>query len=98
VKTGRVSSDPFINDALTFFGDPDPTQGSPWDKGRRLAGLIRNYKTLLILDGLEPARLCGAEGKKEEAQEHLKAAKALIGETGYGRRLPELRALEEPGG
>ena len=42
---------------------------------------------------LEAARLCGAEGKKEEVQEHLKAAKALIGETGYGRRLPEVEEL-----
>jgi tetratricopeptide (TPR) repeat protein len=50
----QVSSDPFINDALIFFDDPDPTEGSPWDKGRRLAHLIRQYKTLLILDGLEP--------------------------------------------
>ena len=50
----QVSSEPFINDALIFFGDPDPTQGDQWEKGRRLAGLIRKYKTLLILDGLEP--------------------------------------------
>jgi tetratricopeptide (TPR) repeat protein len=52
----QVSSDPFINDALIFFGDPDPTQGDQWEKGRRLAGLIRRYKTLLILDGLEPVQ------------------------------------------
>jgi tetratricopeptide (TPR) repeat protein len=50
----QVSSDLFINDALTFFGDPNPEEGSPWDKGRRLADLIKKYKTLLILDGLEP--------------------------------------------
>jgi hypothetical protein len=50
----QVSADLFINDALTFFGDPNPEEGSPWDKGRRLAGLIKKYKTLLILDGLEP--------------------------------------------
>ncbi|HKQ72913.1 MAG TPA: NACHT domain-containing protein [Blastocatellia bacterium] len=44
----------FINDALGWFGDPDPTQGSPWDKGERLAHLIRAQRTLLVLDGLEP--------------------------------------------
>ncbi len=44
----------FINDALRWFGDPDPTAGSPWDKGERLAQLIRAQRTLLVLDGLEP--------------------------------------------
>ncbi len=44
----------FINDALRWFGDPDPTAGSPWDKGERLAHLIRAQRTLLVLDGLEP--------------------------------------------
>nr|MDQ2694475.1 toll/interleukin-1 receptor domain-containing protein [Pseudomonadota bacterium] len=49
-----ASSDQFIDRALRFFGDPQPESGSPWDKGDRLAVLIRKYKTLLILDGLEP--------------------------------------------
>ncbi|MBI1877907.1 MAG: hypothetical protein HYR94_06730, partial [Chloroflexi bacterium] len=44
----------FVDDALRWFGDPNPTQGSPWDKGERLAHLIRQERTLLILDGLEP--------------------------------------------
>ena len=44
----------FINDALGWFGDPDPAVGSPWDKGERLAHLIRAKRTLLVLDGLEP--------------------------------------------
>jgi len=50
----QVSADQFIAAALTWFGDPDPTQGSPWDKGERLAELIKAQRTLLILDGLEP--------------------------------------------
>jgi tetratricopeptide (TPR) repeat protein len=49
-----TSADQFISHALKFFGDPDPAQSSPWDKGKRLASLIRTDKTLLILDGLEP--------------------------------------------
>ncbi len=49
-----TSADKFINDALVWFGDPDPTAGSPWDKGSRLADLIRGHKTLLLLDGMEP--------------------------------------------
>ncbi|HVG30792.1 MAG TPA: TIR domain-containing protein [Pyrinomonadaceae bacterium] len=51
----RVSSaDLFINDALNWFGDEDPSAGSPWDKGERLARLVQSQKTLLLLDGLEP--------------------------------------------
>jgi tetratricopeptide (TPR) repeat protein len=49
-----ASADLFISEALTWFGDPDPTQGSPWDKGQRLAEWIRREKTLLLLDGMEP--------------------------------------------
>ena len=50
----QVSADPFIAVALEWFGDPDPTRGSAWDKGERLAELVRQARTLLILDGLEP--------------------------------------------
>jgi tetratricopeptide (TPR) repeat protein len=49
-----TSADIFIAEALKWFGDPDPTQGSPWDKGQRLADLVRQEKTLLLLDGMEP--------------------------------------------
>jgi tetratricopeptide (TPR) repeat protein len=49
-----TSADQFIGEALKWFGDPDPTKGSPWNKGRRLAELICQQKTLLVLDGLEP--------------------------------------------
>jgi hypothetical protein len=50
----QASADPFIAAALEWFGDSDPTAGSPWDKGERLAELVRKQRTLLILDGLEP--------------------------------------------
>ncbi len=49
-----TSADLFINDALRWFGDTDPTAGSPWDKGERLARLVQSEKMLLLLDGLEP--------------------------------------------
>lgn len=49
-----TSADLFFSEALKWFGDPDPIKGSPWDKGTRLADLIRKKKTLLVLDGLEP--------------------------------------------
>jgi nucleoside phosphorylase len=49
-----ASADLFIDRALRFFGDPDAAAGSPWDKGERLAMYIRQARTLLVLDGLEP--------------------------------------------
>jgi tetratricopeptide (TPR) repeat protein len=49
-----ISADQFIEAALTWFDDPDPNKGSPWDKGERLAQLVARQRTLLILDGLEP--------------------------------------------
>ena len=50
----QVSTDLFIVSALEWFGDPDPNKGTPWEKGERLADLIKKKRTLLILDGLEP--------------------------------------------
>jgi tetratricopeptide (TPR) repeat protein len=49
-----TSADQFIETALEWFGDPDPKQGSAWAKGERLADLVRQEKTLLVLDGMEP--------------------------------------------
>ncbi|MBC8031971.1 MAG: DUF4062 domain-containing protein [Pyrinomonadaceae bacterium] len=49
-----VSADQFFEAALTFFGHAKPNQGSPWDKGERLAQLVGRQRALLVLDGLEP--------------------------------------------
>jgi len=49
-----TSADRFLDYALRFFGDPDPTAGSARDRGLRLAELVRREKTLLVLDGVEP--------------------------------------------
>jgi tetratricopeptide (TPR) repeat protein len=51
---GQGSADSFLAAALAWFGDPAPEQGTPWNKGERLAELIRRRRTLLILDGVEP--------------------------------------------
>jgi hypothetical protein len=48
-RTGNVGD--FFEQALAFFGDADPTAPG---KGARLAKLVRQQRTLLILDGLEP--------------------------------------------
>jgi SEFIR domain len=51
-----ASSDLFLSEALTFFGDLEMAQSSQsaFDKGRRLARLIGERRALLILDGVEP--------------------------------------------
>ena len=60
--TGRMTdADSFIDEALRWFGDETPEKGSPWDKGERLAALIRKRRTLLLLDGVEPLQ-SGEEG------------------------------------
>ena len=51
---GTSSADEFLDAALSWFGDPDPNMGTPWQKGERLAKLISHRRTLLVLDGLEP--------------------------------------------
>jgi predicted ATPase len=48
------SADEFFDAALAWFGDPDPRFGTDWEKGERLAKLMANRRTLLVLDGLEP--------------------------------------------
>lgn len=49
-----TSADRFLDHALAWFGDPDPKAGAPRDRGLRLAALVRQERTLLILDGVEP--------------------------------------------
>jgi hypothetical protein len=48
------SADEFLDTALAWFGDPEPRQGTDWEKGERLARLVARRRTLLVLDGLEP--------------------------------------------
>ena len=50
----QASADQFIASALRWFGDSEPDAGLPWEKGERLAECIKQQKTLLILDGMEP--------------------------------------------
>ena len=53
--TERVTSaDAFVYEALRFFGDAEPSAGSPWSRGERLADLVGQEKILLLLDGMEP--------------------------------------------
>ncbi len=50
----NVSADPFFNDALRWFGYDGPVIPSAWERGEKLAELVQQRRTLLILDGLEP--------------------------------------------
>ena len=71
-----TSADVFINAALQWFGDQSPQAGTPWDKGKRLANLIRQQKTLLLLDGLEPLQSSHdiEKGKIKDAALHTLVA------------------------
>ena len=51
----QASADDFFSKALEWFGESDLEKyKDPWTKGERLAGLVREQRTLLILDGMEP--------------------------------------------
>jgi hypothetical protein len=55
VRETEVSADGFFDETLRWFGEADPTRlRNPWEKGVRLAELVRQQRTLLVLDGLEP--------------------------------------------
>ena len=53
-SAGASSADEFLDTALTWFDDPDPRVGTAREKGERLARLIAQRRTLVVLDGLEP--------------------------------------------
>lgn len=57
----KSAGDYFIEHALEWFGDPNPSKGTPWSKANRLAFLVRSRKTVLILDGLEPLQYPAGE-------------------------------------
>ncbi|MCP4691347.1 MAG: AAA family ATPase, partial [Desulfobacterales bacterium] len=69
----QVSADDFFDYSLRWFGDPDPTQGAAWEKGVRLAGLLKNARTLLLLDGLEPLQYPPGEMHGHLKDQGLKA-------------------------
>lgn len=49
----QASAGPFFDAALRWFQDEDPQRGGPWERGERLAKLIQDQRTCLVLDGLE---------------------------------------------
>ena len=70
-----VSSDLFLAEALTFFGDAEmagSAQGA-FDKGRRLAQLVGERRARLILDGLEPLQYAPTSPTPGELAEQMQA-------------------------
>jgi transcriptional regulator with XRE-family HTH domain len=61
----QTSSDQFIQAALTFFGDTNPTLGTQQERGERLGRLIRQHRTLLVLDGIEPLQYPPTDASKQ---------------------------------
>ena len=64
-----ASADIFIKEALEFFGDRDlaMSNADAWQKGERLARLVGQYRTLLILDGLEALQDAKTGDLRDEA-------------------------------
>lgn len=71
-----ASSDLFLREALAFFGDAamaGSAQGA-YEKGRRLAELAAQRRTLLLLDGVEPLQYAPASPTPGELKDQGLAA------------------------
>lgn len=77
----QASADEFMQQTLKWFNDPNPTEGAAYEKGKRLASLVRQQKTLLILDGLEP--LQHPSGRMGQLKDQ--GLQALLKELGYSQ-------------
>ena len=58
-EQAAASSDLFLKEAITFFGDEADKEfaasaAGAYEKGQRLARIVSQRRALLILDGLEP--------------------------------------------
>jgi tetratricopeptide (TPR) repeat protein len=73
-------SDAFLAAALEWFGDPDPAKGATYDKGERLAQLVKKRRTLLVLDSVEPLLQAPEESGGRLKDDGLQA---LLGELAW---------------
>lgn len=79
-ETQASSSDLFLKEALKFFAEGDPKEeeikafaSSPagvYEKGQRLARLVGQRRSLLILDGLEPLQYAPTSPTPGELKDH----------------------------
>ncbi len=94
----------FVAAALKFFGDSAMADSAapPWDKGARLAALIGQHSTLLILDGVEPLQHPPGPQQGELKDDALRALFAGLQSNGRGlcvvttrEKIQDLEATEK---
>jgi tetratricopeptide (TPR) repeat protein len=75
-EQNAASSDLFLAEALTFFGDAAMagSDKGAFNKGRRLAYLVGERRALLILDGLEPLQYAPTSPTASELKDQGLAA------------------------
>ncbi|MCP3956766.1 MAG: TIR domain-containing protein [bacterium] len=88
-ESAGASSEAFTEEALEWLGYDGEAILSPWKKGEVIARLVRERRTLLLLDGLEPLQT----GEADAARRHLERARELVTACGYGRREREVAWL-----
>jgi tetratricopeptide (TPR) repeat protein len=69
-----ASSDLFLKEAITFFGNEDDKQfaassAGAYEKGQRLARIIGKRRSLLILDGVEPLQYSPTSPTRSELKD-----------------------------
>jgi tetratricopeptide (TPR) repeat protein len=78
-----------------FFRDTGDFPAARRDLEEAMRIAKRSEMRLFQCDAhLEFARLALEEGDRDQAREHVAEARRLVDETGYGRRRPEVEALE----
>ncbi|MEM9365944.1 MAG: hypothetical protein AAGD07_08095 [Planctomycetota bacterium] len=100
----QASADDFLDMALRWFGEQRPEDfKDPWAKGERLTELVRQQRTLLILDGLEPLQHPPGPMEGELADPSLQALLRGLGESNPGlcvvttrESVPDLAQMREP--
>lgn len=103
-RRDTASADPFFNELLRTFGEQNPKEiRDRWRKGTRLAELVRETRTLLILDGLEPLQHPPVEKEGELTDLALKALFRGLTDHNAGLcivttriKVPELCEIDEP--
>jgi hypothetical protein len=70
-----TSSDLFLKEALTFFGDEADKEfatspAGAFEKGQRLARLVGQRRSLLILDGVEPLQYAPTSSTPGQLKDH----------------------------
>src|SRR5262249_29977444 len=83
-SSDTTTTDVFVDEALAWFGHKGAIPTSAWDRGTLLARLVKQKRTLLVLDGLEPLQtLTGAdEGKLRD--QGVAALVRELGRSGSG--------------